>query len=173
MWKSKFCGAFVLNHRVLLHAIDATPARWRAPDALVDFHTARNPSCSSNHFLSSLSHRRCGLFVVASHNPETVSLRCDLTDRSASSFSRRVCANVANKASSLALCCAMAGAMASEPFRASLRRSSQMATCCSARSRRRNAPVTLARSYACRAASRSDGARSFSKVAFLRVWNVL
>ena len=61
----KFYGAFVLNHRVVLHAIDATPARWRgdagsspldrartaassprndlvkrgAPDALVDFHT--------------------------------------------------------------------------------------------------------------------------------------
>jgi len=32
-------GAFVLNHCVDLHAIDATPARWRAPDALVDFHT--------------------------------------------------------------------------------------------------------------------------------------
>ena len=29
MWKSKFNGAFVLNHRVDLHAIDATPARWR------------------------------------------------------------------------------------------------------------------------------------------------
>ena len=29
MWKSKFCGAFVLNRRVVLHAIDATPARWR------------------------------------------------------------------------------------------------------------------------------------------------
>ena len=29
MWKSKFHGAFVLNHRVVLHAIDATPARWR------------------------------------------------------------------------------------------------------------------------------------------------
>ena len=29
MWKSKFYGAFVLNHRVVLHAIDATPARWR------------------------------------------------------------------------------------------------------------------------------------------------
>ena len=27
--KSKFYGAFVLNHRVVLHAIDATPARWR------------------------------------------------------------------------------------------------------------------------------------------------
>jgi len=27
-WKSKFYGAFVLNHRVVLHAIDATPARW-------------------------------------------------------------------------------------------------------------------------------------------------
>ena len=55
VWKSKFYGAFVLNHRVVLHAIDATPARWRgdaasspldrastaanAPDALVDFHT--------------------------------------------------------------------------------------------------------------------------------------
>ena len=47
VWKSKFYGAFVLNRRVVLHAIDATPARWRAasspsnaPDALVDFHTA-------------------------------------------------------------------------------------------------------------------------------------
>ena len=28
-WKSKFYGAFVLNHRVVLHAIDAPPARWR------------------------------------------------------------------------------------------------------------------------------------------------
>ena len=25
MWKSKFYGAFVLHHRVVLHAIDATP----------------------------------------------------------------------------------------------------------------------------------------------------
>ena len=29
VWKSKFYGAFVLNHRVVLYAIDATPARWR------------------------------------------------------------------------------------------------------------------------------------------------
>ena len=29
MWKSKVYGAFVLNRRVVLHAIDATPARWR------------------------------------------------------------------------------------------------------------------------------------------------
>ena len=27
VWKSKFYGAFVLNHRVVLHATDATPAR--------------------------------------------------------------------------------------------------------------------------------------------------
>ena len=27
VWKSKFYGAFVLNHRVVLHAIDATPAQ--------------------------------------------------------------------------------------------------------------------------------------------------
>ena len=67
VWKSKCYGAFVLNRRVDLHAVDATPARWRgdagsspldrartavssprndlvencpgAPDALVDFHT--------------------------------------------------------------------------------------------------------------------------------------
>ena len=40
VWKSKFYGAFVLN-RVVLHAIDAsparTPARWRG---IFDFHTA-------------------------------------------------------------------------------------------------------------------------------------
>ena len=29
VWKSKFSSASVLNHRVVLHAIDATPARWR------------------------------------------------------------------------------------------------------------------------------------------------
>jgi len=66
VWKSKFYGTFVLNHRVVLHAINATPARWRgdagsspldrartaassprndfvkncrAPDTLFDFHT--------------------------------------------------------------------------------------------------------------------------------------
>ena len=35
VWKSKFYVAFVLNHRVVLHAIDA-------PDTLVDFHTVRS-----------------------------------------------------------------------------------------------------------------------------------
>ena len=29
VWKSKFYGAVVQNHRVVLGAIDATPARWR------------------------------------------------------------------------------------------------------------------------------------------------
>ena len=29
VWKSKFYGAFVLNHRVVLHAINASLARWR------------------------------------------------------------------------------------------------------------------------------------------------
>jgi hypothetical protein len=40
----KIYGAFVLNRRVDLHAIDAALARWRggarcAPDTLIDFHT--------------------------------------------------------------------------------------------------------------------------------------
>jgi hypothetical protein len=38
VWKSKFYGAFVLNHRVVLHAIDATPAQWRGNSG---FFTAR------------------------------------------------------------------------------------------------------------------------------------
>ena len=29
VWKSKFYGAFALNLRLDIHAIDATPARWR------------------------------------------------------------------------------------------------------------------------------------------------
>ena len=29
VWKSKFYDAFVLNHRVVLHVIDAMPDRWR------------------------------------------------------------------------------------------------------------------------------------------------
>ncbi len=39
----KFYGAFMLNRRVDLHAIDAAPARWRGDagtaDSLVDFLT--------------------------------------------------------------------------------------------------------------------------------------
>ena len=62
VWKPKFYGALVLNHRVVLHDIDATPARRRgdvgsspldrartaassprsAPDTLVDFHTGQD-----------------------------------------------------------------------------------------------------------------------------------
>ena len=44
----KIYGAFVLNHRVVLRAIDATPARWRrcAHDTPVDFHTGRYFACA-------------------------------------------------------------------------------------------------------------------------------
>ena len=54
VWKSKFYGAFVLNRRVVLHAIDATPARWcgdadsspldgaSTAASLVDFHTGED-----------------------------------------------------------------------------------------------------------------------------------
>ena len=43
VWKSKFHGAFVLNRRVVLHAIDATP---KAPDSLVDLCTGHGRSAS-------------------------------------------------------------------------------------------------------------------------------
>ena len=43
MWKSKFYGAFVLNRRVDLYAIDATPARWRG-----------DATCAPTHWLISI-----------------------------------------------------------------------------------------------------------------------
>ena len=46
VWKSKFYDAFVLNHIVVLHAIDATPARWRgdAGSSPLDGTSAATPS---------------------------------------------------------------------------------------------------------------------------------
>mgnify|MGYP001236154894 CR=1 FL=1 len=41
VWKSKFYGVFVLNRRVDLHAIDATPARRRG--GVVDLCTGKHP----------------------------------------------------------------------------------------------------------------------------------
>ena len=49
---SKFHGAFVLNRRVDLHAIDATPARWR-----VDFHTCRSSVATARPRRSSFASR--------------------------------------------------------------------------------------------------------------------
>ena len=40
-WKSKFYGALVLNHRVALHAIDATSARWRGGEGLAPLDLVR------------------------------------------------------------------------------------------------------------------------------------
>ena len=46
VWKSKFYDAFVLNHSVVLHAIDATPARWLgdADSSPLDGTSAATPS---------------------------------------------------------------------------------------------------------------------------------
>ena len=48
VWKSKFYGAFVLNRRVDLHAIDATPARWRggAGSSPLDGASTRHIGCT-------------------------------------------------------------------------------------------------------------------------------
>ena len=41
VWKPKFYGAFVLNRRIVLHAIDATPALIQSLAVkFFDFHTA-------------------------------------------------------------------------------------------------------------------------------------
>ena len=48
VWKSKFYGAFVLNRRVVLHAIDATPDRWRGDvgSSPLDGASAATSSCT-------------------------------------------------------------------------------------------------------------------------------
>ena len=46
MWESKFYGAFVLNHRVVLHAIDASPARWRGDAGSSPLDRARTGASS-------------------------------------------------------------------------------------------------------------------------------
>ena len=50
-WKSKFYGAFVLNHRVVLHAIDATPARWRGDAGSSPLDRARTAASSPRNDL--------------------------------------------------------------------------------------------------------------------------
>ena len=51
VWKSKFYGAFVLNHRVVLHAIDAMPARWRGDAGSSPLERARTAASSPRNDL--------------------------------------------------------------------------------------------------------------------------
>ena len=51
VWKSKFYGTFVLNHRVVLHAIDATPARWRGDAGSSPLDRARTAESSPRNDL--------------------------------------------------------------------------------------------------------------------------
>ena len=51
VWKSKFYGAFVLNHRVVLHAIDATRARWRGDAGSSPLDRARTAASSPRNEL--------------------------------------------------------------------------------------------------------------------------
>ena len=51
MWKSKFYDAFVLNHIVVLHAIDATPARWRGHPSSSPLDRARMAASSPRNDL--------------------------------------------------------------------------------------------------------------------------
>ena len=51
VWKLKFYGAFVPNHRVVLHAIDATPARWRGDAGSSPLGRARTAASSPRNDL--------------------------------------------------------------------------------------------------------------------------
>ena len=52
VWKSKFYGSFVLNHRVVLHAIDATPARWRGDAGSSPLDRARSAAHPTHWLIS-------------------------------------------------------------------------------------------------------------------------
>ena len=62
VWKSKFYGAFVLNRHVDLHAIDATPARWRGDAGSSPLDGARTaaPSPRNDLVKTGRVHRRAG-----------------------------------------------------------------------------------------------------------------
>ena len=51
VWKSKFYGAFVLKRRADLHAIDATPARWRGDAGSSPLDGASTAASSSRNDL--------------------------------------------------------------------------------------------------------------------------
>ena len=51
VWKSKFQGAFVPNRRVDLHAINATPARWRGDAGSSPLDRARTAAPSPRNDL--------------------------------------------------------------------------------------------------------------------------
>ena len=51
VWKSKFYGTFVLNLRVVLHAIDAPPARWRGDAGSSPLERARMAASSPRNDL--------------------------------------------------------------------------------------------------------------------------
>ncbi len=60
VWKSKFYGAVVLNHRAILHAIDATPARWRGDVVSSPLDRARTAASSPGNNLVKNCTRRTG-----------------------------------------------------------------------------------------------------------------
>jgi len=51
VWKSKFYGAFVLDHRVVLHAIDAALARRRGDAGSSPLDRARTAASSPRNDL--------------------------------------------------------------------------------------------------------------------------
>ena len=82
----KFYGAFVLNRRVDLHAIDATPARWRGDAGSSPLDGARTaaPSPRNDLVTNYRCTRRTGRFPHRSHLQKCVRRgNVDLAVRSA------------------------------------------------------------------------------------------
>ena len=70
VWKSKFYGAFVLNLRVDLHAIDATPARWRGDAGSSPLDRAKTAASSPRNDLVNPTHWLISTQEVAEEDVE-------------------------------------------------------------------------------------------------------
>ena len=69
VWKSKFYGAFVLNHRVVLHAIDVTPAQWRGDAGSSPLDRARTAASLPRNDLVHPTHWLISTQVLAPTTP--------------------------------------------------------------------------------------------------------
>ena len=158
VWKSKFYGALVLNHRVVLHVIDATPARWRDDAGSLPLDGAstaasspRNDLVHPKHWLISTQAASCG-GTTGRRRSRTSATRCG----PCSTRPRRRCpsgTSVFGVVFVFDLWRGVDGATRREAHGVGTRRRSVAALASERRRHRRDSPFALHRSRTCTSAS--------------------
>ena len=154
----KFYGAFVLNNRVVLHAIDATPARWRDDAGSLPLDGAstaasspRNDLVHPKHWLISTQAASCG-GTTGRRRSRTSATRCG----PCSTRPRRRCpsgTSVFGVVFVFDLWRGVDGATRREAHGVGTRRRSVAALAFERRRHRRDSPFALHRSRTCTSAS--------------------